>query len=640
MDERQKDLDLGSAALRPRGPVKACARGTWKIVYQARKAGILPGGAVRVVPPWNGMDHWELGQVTACTDSPSAALEVETENADRFSSHWREFPAITVRVLGSGLKQGERIEITLGDPGGYFSGFRRRAKAQETAAEAQEFRVYVDPFGSAHRPREVAVQGAFKPLAVSPRVDVVHGEPVRIQLSLRSPPGEGEPSIVVASVLDAGDNPVLDFTGTLRFRAEGRTIGLPERYRFRRSDQGSVKFRVSLEGGKPVRIAAYEPDRQLFGASNRLEPGFSVPYSVYFGDLHVMTRYYAEHLLGTTESAYEFARDYMGLDFGVVTNSGKPPGHDARVAEEYNHPHEFPTLLAYECGFSDGHKNIYFRDGGHECPPFAPRRHEEFWRALQGKKVLVVPHTPNLTSESSPDFWGPSDFSHADPRRERLIEICQNRGASETEEPEWPTLFGGYGRSVQSLLAQGFRYGFVGGTDTHRGRPGSYLCPLVGLDAREVKLAGITGVLAGELTREAIWDALHARRCFATTGARILLDVRCGDHPMGSEIQVRRGEGLWERREFRIRVLAPSPIAKVELLRNNEVIAVARTRRCCVDLRLGDEAPLSRVATVPAGKERCAYYYVRVRLADRQTAWASPFWFEEERRCTTLRRTR
>ena len=41
---------------------------------------------------------------------------------------------------------------------------------------------------------------------------------------------------------------------------------------------------------------------------------------------------------------------------------------------------------------------------------------------------------------------------------------------------------------------------------------------------------------APALTREDIFDALHARRTYGTTGQRILLDFRVNDAPMGSEI--------------------------------------------------------------------------------------------------------
>jgi hypothetical protein len=46
---------------------------------------------------------------------------------------------------------------------------------------------------------------------------------------------------------------------------------------------------------------------------------------------------------------------------------------------------------------------------------------------------------------------------------------------------------------------------------------------------------GLTAVYAKELTREAIWDAIRARRCYATTGPRLLLVVTADGHAMGEE---------------------------------------------------------------------------------------------------------
>ena len=63
----------------------------------------------------------------------------------------------------------------------------------------------------------------------------------------------------------------------------------------------------------------------------------------------------------------------------------------------------------------------------------------------------------------------------------------------------------------------------IAASDDHRSQPGK---PHWGLAA----------VRAPELTRAAIFDGLHARRTYGTTGQRILLDFRVNDAPMGSEI--------------------------------------------------------------------------------------------------------
>lgn len=48
-------------------------------------------------------------------------------------------------------------------------------------------------------------------------------------------------------------------------------------------------------------------------------------------------------------------------------------------------------------------------------------------------------------------------------------------------------------------------------------------------------------MLAKELTRAAVLDALRERRCYATTGPRFLLEFTVNGHVMGSEIRVPRG---------------------------------------------------------------------------------------------------
>ena len=73
------------------------------------------------------------------------------------------------------------------------------------------------------------------------------------------------------------------------------------------------------------------------------------------------------------------------------------------------------------------------------------------------------------------------------------------------------------GRSVRAALDQGHRLGIIASPD-HRG----------GL--------GLAGVWARALTREAIFEALRARRTFGTTGARLDLWMTVNGAPQGSEI--------------------------------------------------------------------------------------------------------
>ena len=60
-------------------------------------------------------------------------------------------------------------------------------------------------------------------------------------------------------------------------------------------------------------------------------------------------------------------------------------------------------------------------------------------------------------------------------------------------------------------------------------------------------------VFAPELSREAILDALRARRCYGTTAAKIFLDVRVDGHLMGEKLAAPAGRAV----EVKIRVCCP-----------------------------------------------------------------------------------
>ncbi len=73
-------------------------------------------------------------------------------------------------------------------------------------------------------------------------------------------------------------------------------------------------------------------------------------------------------------------------------------------------------------------------------------------------------------------------------------------------------------------------------------------------------------MLATELTREAIFDALRNRRTYAVTGDRIRLDFQLNGHLMGQEIP------YTAQREFAVTVTGWDQLERVEILKNNQVL--------------------------------------------------------------------
>jgi hypothetical protein len=126
-------------------------------------------------------------------------------------------------------------------------------------------------------------------------------------------------------------------------------------------------------------------------------------------------------------------------------------------------------------------------------------------------------------------------------------------------------------------------------------------------------LCGLTAIFAEELTRENVFDALRTRRCYATTGARILLDFHVNECAMG---QIGRAT---DRVEIRVKVAGTAPIRSIAIVRNNVDIHRSEEPRMDMDQELiwRDHSP-----------EPGSWYYARVTQSDGHMAWASPVWLD------------
>lgn len=125
---------------------------------------------------------------------------------------------------------------------------------------------------------------------------------------------------------------------------------------------------------------------------------------------------------------------------------------------------------------------------------------------------------------------------------EMLVEVASEHGSSECRDPsqdgcgfwvneEAEHIWWG---SIQEALTQGHRLGFLGGSDSHDGRPGSLdeaSTVAAFWDAngdgipdtacQQFQTGALTGVwVEGEFDRDSLWEGLTARRTLATTGPR------------------------------------------------------------------------------------------------------------------------
>lgn len=358
-----------------------------------------------------------------------------------------------------------------------------------------------------------------------------------------------------------------------------------------------------------------------------------------FGDFHWHTGASGD---GTRplDDAYGSARDGLLLDYAGAADHfpfdrGFPLREAADVADAFDRPGQFATLLGIELSWRMAHYNFYWADreelerflaawqarrpGPEAGTVFAPDLAAfyglppAYFELASPGRLLVIPHHPNTTSEqfvtqNGLPVWTHYHWpaGHYDRRIVRLGEIVQTRGCFETEEPDldWKVRHGAGGGSLRTALAKGCRVGFTGGTDNHSGWPGRQTGGWVGL----------TAVYAPEHSRAGIMRALYNRRCYATTGARMVVDFRLNGAPMGSELQLLP---LDERR-LSIRAHGTAPLDRVEVVSQGAVIA-----------RLPCDGPDLVTQWVDERKTRPlhdAYYYLRVRQQDGHCAWTSPIW--------------
>ncbi len=265
-----------------------------------------------------------------------------------------------------------------------------------------------------------------------------------------------------------------------------------------------------------------------------------------------------------------------------------------KAAEENNHPGKFTAFCSYEWTSMPNnrnlHRNVFFRDCAHIPPmPFSAlddNHPEALWNWMDtqrkaGNELLAISHNANVSDgwmyPVDLDSYGrPIDAAWAASRdrNERLVEIKQIKGASETHPLLSPNdefanyemytgllglppdvgridhIHGSFARQAykDGIAMQDtrgynpYKFGMAGGSDSHNtGSPyrqdnfygghaavdGTVERRMAGvllgntLDVRLENPGGLTGVWAEENTRASIWDAMYRKETFGTSGVHI-----------------------------------------------------------------------------------------------------------------------
>ncbi len=287
------------------------------------------------------------------------------------------------------------------------------------------------------------------------------------------------------------------------------------------------------------------------------------------------------------------------------------------IASEYNEPGKFTAFNGYEWTSTPGgnnlHRVVIFRDGPdrvNQIVPFSAfdsNNPEDLWKFMAsyekntGGQVLAIPHNGNASNgrmfEEQTFLGGAVTRAYAIERmrHDPLFEVTQTKGDSEThpflstddefaEFERWD--FGNFGnptvpkktdmlqfeyarsalklglKQEAKLGANPFKFGMIGGTDTHIGlsttreanffgkmpqnEPSPERWEHVMLKKADGSAAvtdwmlgasGLAAVWARENTRESLFDAMARKEVYATTGSRILVRVFAGWDFVPAEVQ-------------------------------------------------------------------------------------------------------
>jgi hypothetical protein len=292
----------------------------------------------------------------------------------------------------------------------------------------------------------------------------------------------------------------------------------------------------------------------------------------------------------------------VGLNSGAPVKAFMSPAvagtiwkKNVSIADANNQPGKFTAFCSYEWtsmpNYRNLHRNIFFKDCAKvpEMPysSLDSTHPEDLWKWMDvqrkaGNELLAISHNANLSDgwmyPTDVDSFGrPIDAAWASSRdrNERLVEIKQIKGASETHPLLSPTdefasyeifaggllgqpatggridhIQGGFARqaykdgiAMQDVRGYNpYKFGMAGGSDSHNtgspyrqdnfygghaqidGTPDRRFAGVLAfgtLDVRYENPGGLTGVWAEENTRASLFDAMYRKETFGVSGPHI-----------------------------------------------------------------------------------------------------------------------
>ena len=534
---------------------------------------------------------------------------------------------IHLKLEQGSLLSGDELTLILGDKSEGGSGW-----AMPAGEAAVDLVLYADPSG----------KGLFRMIASVPSLQTGGSEATALELLAPATPVLGEKFTFIVRAFDDQGFLSLLHRGTVDLLPEDGVTFDEDSYTFSSTDRGAALLTAVVQepGLYRLRVRDQATGHVYTGNPMLVDPGLES--RIFWGDLHRHSTLGKDANL-TPADVYQYSRMADLLDFASLSEHDffdywglplAPEEWDSllEINDRHSIPGQFVTISGYEwSSLRQGHRNIYWAPG--EIPRLYPYSEvptaAELEQALAESRCLVIPHHSawRFMHANTPYNWGDPGWE-----QQRLVEIYSKHGSSDhfhgpypihhDETPFFVYLFGaksnrayeGSGSYVREALSEGYRFGFIAGSDSHWARGGRAF----GTGVTRDYTPGLQAVYALELDRESLFEAMWQRHTYATTGARILIDFRVNDYPMGSEI-ISQGKSP----VISYTVNGTAPLEGVELWKYSSSEGYELTY-----IPADGQLDLTGELSDPDYRES-AFYFLRVVQSDGHLAWASPIWVDD-----------
>ena len=547
---------MGSAKLSPEGAFQIGSFQSFTLVYTAGKFGIDDQGGLRIGfrGHFDGspiqFDDPKAPGYTSITASNDAVLDVSWEMR-RNIRPWNK--SLYIRCLRF-LREGDQITIKFGDTSQGSPGWQM----QTFCESAFTFQITVDPF---------ATQDFIAlPVDRNPTIAIVPDEPASWKAVLPTLRRPNESFRLSVKSDDRWGNPSNRLTGRLRTRSNLPIKNLPEIINFEKGSFGTVIEGLSVEAEGVVTLELLDDSGAVVATANPLVIR-QVSSAHFWSDMHAQS---GETIgVGTAREYFEFARNkafldiagHQGNDFQITDAFW---AHLNDLTTEFNEDGRFMTIPGYEWSGNTGlggDHNVWYRTEGRPI--------------YRSSRALVDDRTfPENDVHSTPeliDKLAAEDAIVVAHVGGRYADIKYAYDAQLEPSVEVHSSWGTFDWILRDAFESNYRVGIVASSDGHKGRPGAEYPG----DSQFGSFGGLTCHLLPKLDRDHFFPAFRNRRHYATTGARIFMDVSAevGNAvlPIGEIFETEA-----ERAILNFEVIGTAPIERIDIFDGVDLIETRR----------------------------------------------------------------